>query len=74
MTVKERIDEGLDRIRRLGAKAVRIVLTEADLAELRDQAGAGEAYGGVPVGQGEIGGHSYIETEGAPSGDTNFAI
>ena len=73
MTIKERIDEGLDRIRRLGAKPVRIVLTEADLAELGGLK-AGHDYRGVLLGQGQIGGHSFIETEGAPSGDTNFAI
>lgn len=73
MTVKERIDEGLDRIQRLGAKAVRIVLTEADLEELGGLK-SGHDYRGVLIAQGEIGGHSYIETQGAPSGDTNFAI
>ena len=73
MTIKERIDEGLDRISRLGAKPVRIVLTEADLAELGGLK-AGHDYRGVMLGEGQIGGHSYIETEAAPSGDTNVAI
>jgi hypothetical protein len=73
MTIKARIDEGLDRIGRLGAKPVRIVLTEADLAELGGLK-AGHDYRGVIIGEGQIGGHSYVETEGAPSGETNFAI
>ena len=73
MTVKERIDAGLDRVQRLGAKAVRLVLTEADLAELGGRK-TGHDYRGVLIAQGQIGGHSYIETVGAPSGDTNFAI
>lgn len=73
MTIKERIDQGLDRVQQLGAKAVRLVLTEADLTELGGLQ-AGHDYRGVLIAQGEIGGHSYIEAQGAPSGDTNFAI
>ena len=73
MTVKERIDEGLDRIGGLGARPVRIVLTHADLAELGGLK-AGHDYRGVVIAEGQIGGHSYIETEAAPSGDTNVAI
>jgi hypothetical protein len=73
MTIKERIDASLDRIHRLGAKAVRIVLTKADLEELGGLR-SGHDYRGVLIAEGEIGGHSYIESEGAPSGDTNFAI
>jgi hypothetical protein len=74
MTLKERLDAGLEHLKSQGAKPVRIVLTEADALELRKLADAGGAYGGIPVEQGQIGGHSYIEAEGAPSGDTNFAI
>jgi hypothetical protein len=74
MTVKERLDTALERIERMGARAVRIVLTEADLSELRDVADLNQSYRGTPVDQGQIGGHSYVESEGAPSGDTSFAI
>lgn len=71
MTVPQRLDAAFDRIARLGATAKRIVLTEADRQELALQEGR---YRDVPVVTGQIGGHSYVETEGAPSGDTNFAI
>jgi hypothetical protein len=73
MTIKARIDDGLGRIARLGAKPIRIVLTEADLAGLGGLK-AGHDYRGVLLAEGQIGGRSYIETEGAPGGDAHFAI
>jgi hypothetical protein len=71
MTVEERIDAALDRIQRIGAKARRIVLSEADLPEVHGKSD----YRGVPVVAGETGAGSLIQTDGAPSGDnTDFAI
>lgn len=74
MTVQQRTDQALERIRRLGATPTRIVLTEADYDRFGDGGPAPESYDGVPVAKGQIGGSSYVETRGAPSGETNFAI
>lgn len=70
MTVEDRINAALDRIEQMGAKAKRVLLTAADLPEMHGKTD----IRGVPIAEGEIGGHSYIETENAPSGDTNFAL
>jgi hypothetical protein len=71
MTVEERIDAALDRIERIGAKAKRIVLSEADLPEVHGKA----EHRGVAIVGGQTGAGSLIQTDGAPSGDnTDFAI
>ena len=71
MTVEERINQAFDRIAQIGAKAEQIVLSEADLGEMQGRS----EHRGAPIVKGDVGGHSFIRTSGAPSGDnTDFAI
>ncbi len=70
MTVDDRINTALDRVEQIGAKAKRLFLTAADLSEVKGK----KDFRGVPIAEGEIGGHSYVETEDAPSGDIDFTI
>jgi hypothetical protein len=69
------VDAVLGHVGELGARAARLVLTQADEDELRG-AGAlqGQSYRGVAVAKGQIGGESYVEATGAPSGATRFAV
>ena len=78
-TIQERIDRVIDHVGELGARAARIVLTDWHLKELREGPGTSEVdgretYRGIPVHFGQIGGSSFVESEGAPSGDTNFGV
>ena len=68
--IRVRLDRVIDHLGDQGAKARRIVLSSEDFRELGD----GGDYRGVPVEAGAIGRSSFIEAEGAPSGDANFGI
>ena len=68
--IRTRLDRILDHLGEQGAKARRIVLSTDDIKELGD----GGDYRSVPVEKGAIGQSSFIEAEGAPSGDANFGI
>jgi hypothetical protein len=72
--VQQRIDAVLQRIRDLRATPARIVLTEADMAAFERDGEGTARYRGVPLARGQIGGSSYVEATGAPSGETNFGI
>lgn len=84
-SIQQRLDRVLDHVKDLGAQAKRIVLSKDDLAELAGGATPESAqtnepqrevrdYCGVPVKRGEIAQSSYVETQGGPSGDTNFGV
>lgn len=78
-SMQQRLDRVIDHVAELGAKACRIVLAEGDLQqferELRGEGGSPpRQYRGVPVTRGEIGGNSFVEADGTPSGSTNFGV
>jgi hypothetical protein len=60
-TVRERLDQTLERIRGLDAEPTSIVLTDWDRKELMGASGAGASYAGIPARPGQIGGQSYVE-------------
>ena len=69
--IHKRLDRVLDRLAHQGGKARRIVLSPDDLREF---GGGDGGYRSVPVEQGAIEQSSFIEVEGAPSGDANFGV